>query len=192
MIGTDGTRTTGGGVLRTIVSEVAHSVDRIDDAQVSEALDLLRPGRSIHFAGAGRSGLVGRMAAMRLMHLGRTTHVVGDPTSPALREGDLLVAISGSGATESIVRIAAKAARLGAEVLAVTCAPESPLGATATRVLVIPAATKTDHTATTSIQYSGALFEQCLLVVTDGLFDRLWRESGQPAEELWTRHANLE
>ena len=45
-----------------------------------------------------------KMAAMRLMHLGLTVHVVGETTAPAIRSNDLLLAASGSGTTAGVER----------------------------------------------------------------------------------------
>ncbi len=141
---------------------------------------------------AGRSGLVLRMAAMRLMHLGLSVHVVGETTTPAIRAGDLLLAMSGSGTTPSVVRTAQDARRVGARVAAVTIAAGSPLSEAANLVVIIPAATKHNLSGTSSTQYGGTLFEQSSFLAFDALFQLLRERSGQAAEELWSRHANLE
>jgi 6-phospho-3-hexuloisomerase len=142
--------------------------------------------------GAGRSGLALRMTAMRLMHLGLSVHAVGDVTTPAITATDALLVASGSGSTAGIVRAAETARAAGATVLALTTAPDSTLAGLADVSVIIPAAQKQDHGGTLSDQYSGALFEQAVVVVGDALFDSLWRASGATADELWPRHANLE
>jgi 6-phospho-3-hexuloisomerase len=142
--------------------------------------------------GAGRSGLALRMLAMRLMHLGLTVHVVGDTTTPAIATGDVLLTASGSGTTASVVRAAHTAVAAGAIVVTVTTTATSPLADLSAVVLVIPAAQKLDRSATASVQYAGSLFEQAIVLVGDALFHSLWQGSGQSADELWPRHANLE
>ena len=64
----------------------------------------------------GRSGFMMRGFAMRLMHMGYTTYVVGETTTPAILEGDLLVLGSGSGKTSSLVAMANKAKEMGAKI----------------------------------------------------------------------------
>jgi 6-phospho-3-hexuloisomerase len=59
-------------------------------------------------------------------------------------------------------------------------------------LVVIPAAAKQDHGGIISEQYAGALFEQSVLLIMDAMFQALWHERGESAEELWKRHANLE
>lgn len=153
---------------------------------------LLLNAPAVFTVGTGRSGLALQMAAMRFMHLGLSAYVVGETTAPAIGSGDVLVAASGSGSTSRVVRAAEVARNQGADVVALTTAADSALAKAATEVLVIPAADKQDFDGTTSEQYAGSLFEQSVLILTDALFNAMWRSSGTQARELWRLHANLE
>ena len=175
-----------------ILKELESTVSAVDEAEIAVAQHMILAARRVFVTGAGRSGLALRMAAMRLMHLGLTVHVAGEVTAPAIGQGDLLLVASGSGATAGAVYAAEVARKAGADVLALTTAPASKLGLLAQGLIVIPAATKQDHGGTKSEQYAGALFEQSVLLVTDALFQAMWRQRGETAEELWKRHANLE
>ncbi|WP_159612750.1 6-phospho-3-hexuloisomerase [Glutamicibacter sp. JC586] len=180
------------GASEAILAEVAHTVRAIDSSHTAEAAQMFSQAERIFFTGAGRSGLVLRMAAMRFMHLGLTAYVVGESTTPAISEGDLLVVASGSGTTTGVVKNAEKAASLGAQILAVTTDDTSPLARLATSTVLVPAAQKTEHGSKLSGQYSGSLFEQSLFILTETIFQSLWKNSDSAAEELWSRHANLE
>lgn len=175
-----------------IRDEISDVFQRVDPAQVAALVTELRFAGGIFVTGAGRSGLVLKRAAMRLMHLGLTVHVVGETTAPAIRPGDLLLAASGSGTTFGVVKAAETASGKGARVAAYTTNPGSPLAAVASAVVLIPAAQKTDHGSAVSRQYSGSLFEQVLFATTVAVFQGLWDEDAAAAEELWERHANLE
>lgn len=178
---------------RTLVlDEVGSTLRRVDPAEVAALVTELRLADRIFVTGAGRSGLVLKMAAMRLMHLGLTVHVVGETTAPAIRAGDLLLAASGSGTTAGVVKAAETATAQGARVAAYTASKGSPLAAAAAAVVLIPAAQKTDHGSALSQQYSGSLFEQVLFTITEAVFQSLWDEDSTAAEDLWLRHANLE
>ncbi|MBC3194858.1 SIS domain-containing protein [Pseudonocardia sp. C8] len=177
---------------RAVVGEVDKVTAAIQPDAWTRAGALLLSAPKVFTLGTGRSGLALQMAAMRLMHLGLPTHVVGEVTAPAIGPGDVLVAASGSGRTARVVRAAETAREQGADVIALTTSPGSPLGRTATEVLVIPAADKQDFDGSTSVQYAGSLFEQSVLVVTDALFHTLWKSGGSQARELWRLHANLE
>ncbi|MDJ0339887.1 6-phospho-3-hexuloisomerase [Cryobacterium sp. PH31-O1] len=180
--------------LGLIFAENSRVVDalRASAASLDEAESLLAAAPRVFVLGAGRSGLALKMTAMRLMHLGLDVHVVGEVTSPAIAAGDVLLVASGSGTTGAIVRAAETAHGVGASILALTTAPESPLGRLAAVTVLIPAAAKQDHDGQESAQYSGGLFEQSVMLVGDALFHTLWRLSGSTAEQLWPRHANLE
>ena len=171
-------------LVSTIVTEANPSLDDV-------AARLGAAGR-VFVLGAGRSGLALRMTAMRLMHLGLDVHVVGDVTTPAIAADDVLLVASGSGTTGAIVRAAENAVAAGADVVAISTAPESPVAVLAVATIVVPAAQKTDHEGALSAQYSGGLFEQTVMLLGDALFHSLWTASGATAAELWPRHANLE
>jgi len=154
--------------------------------------DLVSAAPRVFVLGAGRSGLALRMTAMRLMHLGLAVHVVGDVTTPAIASGDLLLTASGSGTTAGILRAAETAHAVGAAVAVMTTAEDSPLARSATVAVIVPAADKLDRSGAASAQYAGGLFEQAVVVLGDALFHALWKRSGQTADDLWPRHANLE
>jgi 6-phospho-3-hexuloisomerase len=178
--------------LARIRDEIADTAAKIDEQQLAAVAEQLRLADRVFVAGAGRSGLVLRMAAMRLMHLGLTVHVAGDTTTPAISSGDLLLVASGSGTTPGVVKAAETAVKAGARVAAFTTDRDSALAGLAGALVVIPAAQKTDHGFGVSRQYSGSLFEQVLFLATEAIFQTLWDDAAEPAEQLWLRHANLE
>jgi 6-phospho-3-hexuloisomerase len=175
-----------------ILTELQRTLDAVSQLELDTAGQAILAARRVFTAGAGRSGLALKMAAMRLMHLGLSVHVAGEVTTPAIATGDLLIVASGSGTTASALQAGQTAKKVGAKLLVMTTAPQSPLGQLADNVVTIPAATKQDHGGTQSQQYAGALFEQSVLLLCDGIFQQLWQQRGESAETLWTRHANLE
>ncbi|TFD32279.1 6-phospho-3-hexuloisomerase [Cryobacterium cryoconiti] len=185
------------GIVRQLLASAGgvapgSSTDPGTAAPFDRAASALQGARRVFVLGAGRSGLALRMTAMRLMHLGLDVHVVGEVTTPAIAAGDVLLTASGSGTTAAVVRAAETAAACGAQVIAITTAADSALAALAAVTVVVPAAQKQDHDGLLSIQYSGALFEQTVVVLGDAIFHSLWKASGATADELWPRHSNLE
>ena len=181
--------------LTRIVRELDSAIERLvhDDPYALGVLaDLVAEAPRVFVLGAGRSGLALRMTAMRLMHLGLDVHVVGEVTSPAIGKGDVLLTASGSGTTAGIVRAATTAVRAGALVASITTASQSPLAQLSVATVIVPAADKRDRSGNASAQYAGSLFEQTVVIVGDALFHALWRRSGQNADQLWPRHANIE
>lgn len=178
--------------LSSVLSEVIAAVGSTSTQDLSALADEITDAQRVFVLGSGRSGLALKMFAMRLMHLGHETHVVGETTTPAIGEGDLLLTASGSGTTGGVVAAAQKARRAHARVAVLTTAPASPLADLADQLTCVPAAQKTDHSGFASLQYAGSLFEQSLVLLCDGVFQRLWERSRKSGEELWPYHANLE
>ena len=164
--------------------------------------EIYRANNKILVVGVGRSGLVGRAFAMRLRHLGVRSYVVGETITPSVEEGDLLVAISGSGSTQIVVAAAEAAKRMKAKVAAVTTYYDSPLGRLADLVVFVPGRTKLasmdDYFARQILGIHeplsplGTLFEDASMVVLDAVVAELMKRLGKNESELARRHANIE
>jgi 6-phospho-3-hexuloisomerase len=164
--------------------------------------EIYRANKKILVVGVGRSGLVGRAFAMRLRHLGARSYVVGETITPSVEEGDLLVAISGSGSTQIIVAAAEAAKRMKAKVAAITTYYDSPLGRLADLVVFVPGRTKLasmdDYFARQILGIHeplsplGTLFEDASMVVLDAVVAELMKRLGKNESELARRHANIE
>lgn len=163
---------------------------REEDAQAAVAAMLQAP--RVFTLALGRSGLILRMFTMRLMQIGLTAHVVGDVTTPAIAAGDLLVALSGSGQTETVVNLARKARNCGAQVLAVTTDAASPLAQQADLAVILPArSAKMDPAADTRLPLANAV-EQAMAIYLDCLGAMLAERRGADNFSMMGRHANLE
>ncbi|WP_289063740.1 6-phospho-3-hexuloisomerase [uncultured Zobellia sp.] len=178
--------------LNTIINEHIKLIHTISYSEIAKLIPAITNAEHIFIMGAGRTGLMMKAAAMRLMHLGYKVHVVGETTAPAIEKGDVLIAGSGSGTTSGIVRAAETAKKVGASVLCFTTNADSRLALLADHTVTIPAAQKQERNETISKQYAGSLFEQSLLLVFDALIQTLWGLEGSSASELWKRHANME
>ena len=177
-----------GSTYRLILAELDGTLGRVSKEDVDAFRRLVSEARAVFVTGEGRSGLVGRCFAMRLLHLGLTAHVVGGTTTPAFGAGDVLVAVSGSGETDLTCAVARLAAEAGGKVVAVTSARESPLAELANAKLLIPAGAESGRSA----QYGRSLFEQSALIVFDAVAMQLERETSRGRDEMDARHANLE
>ncbi|CAG7630043.1 3-hexulose-6-phosphate isomerase [Paenibacillus solanacearum] len=179
--------------LAEIIKELERSAGQMSDAQAEQLADAIVRANKIFVAGAGRSGLMIRAFAMRLMHMGYATYVVGETVTPGLTQDDLLIIGSGSGETKSLASMAAKAKGIGAAVAAVTIFPESTIGGTADVVVRLPGAPKDKSDgAFGTIQPMGSLFEQTLLLFFDAVILRLMASQKIGSEAMFGQHANLE
>jgi 6-phospho-3-hexuloisomerase len=178
----------------TAVEEMRAVVAKVSTEEMGRLAAVVRAARAVFVAGAGRSGLAMRGFAMRLMHVGKPAHVVGDVTTPALSPGDLLVVGSGSGRTSSLVAIADQARKRGGAVALLTIDPGSPLAGMAATVVRIPAPSPKAAAAggLLSVQPMATLFEQSLGVLLDSCVLLLMEEMGISEQTMFERHANLE
>lgn len=189
-----------------IVNYVLKAIDLISDTEKNAMIEALiaakKEGRRIFVVGAGRSGLVVKAFAMRLMHMGFDIYVVGETIMPPIRKGDLLLAVSGSGRTKTVVAVAEAAKSVGARVIALTTYPDSPLGKVADIVVRIPGRTKLaieeDYLIRQVRGYHeplaplGTLFEVTTMIFLDGVVAELMSALGVTEEEMRERHTNVE
>lgn len=189
--------------IEKILETLRENLAGIDQQSVDDFLTEIVGAKRVMVVGAGRSGLVGKAFAMRLMHLGFDVYVVGDTVTPAVEEGDVLLAISGSGETSS-VRVCVEAAlKNGARVVALSGEMGSPIARLADVVVEIPSALKKkkknrsyeagqlagdDRTVTPL----GTIFELSCMIFGDGVIAELMKEKKVSEGEMGKRHANLE
>lgn len=179
---------------KEIVNELDYALSQISIELSDKLTDTILKSKKIFVAGAGRSGFMGRAFAMRLMHMGFESYVVGETVTPNIEKGDLLLICSGSGETGSLVSMANKAKKIGASLALVTIFPESSIGQIADVAVKVPAPTPKVEAGSgfKSIQPMGSLFEQSLLLFLDIIILRLMEKQGNDSNTMFTKHANLE
>ena len=179
--------------IKAILSEVSAVLNQLDEKELKGISEKLGAAKRIFVVGEGRSGLMAKSFAMRLMHLGATVYVVGETITPSISIGDCLVAVSGSGTTQNVVSVAEKSAALGCDVIAVTTNPESPLAQHAKAILHVPAATKyRKENEAPSIQPLGSLFDQAVHLLFDTLCLFFAGNNGVDHKGALNQHSNLE
>lgn len=157
-------------VLKVIMAEIEDVIGKVKEEELQAFIAQLDKSKRVFVAGEGRSGLSAKGFAMRLMHLGYTVFVVGETITPAVKENDVFIGVSGSGTSANVVNDTKKAAEKGCTVLAVTSKPESPLAALADTVLVIPGTVKGDAGEKRgSVQLLSSLFDQSLHITLDAV-----------------------
>ncbi len=146
---------------------------------------------------------MGQAFAMRLMHLGFRSYVLGETITPSVGDGDLVVAISGSGTTTMVVAAAEAAKKMRAKVVAITSYRDSPLANYADLVVQVPGRTKVatmdDYFARQILglheplaPLGGTLFEDTTMVLLDAVIAELMHRLRKTEDEIRSRHANIE
>ena len=189
--------------IRAILDNIESAQEFLDEQAIEDFEDIIINSKNIFVTGAGRSGLAAKAFAMRLMHLGLSAYVVGETISPAIYEDDCIVAISGSGETNTIVSVAKIAKNRGSKVLALTSYPESTLGQLADSFILVKGRTKKEvddenymkrqiHGNYTSLTPLGTAFELTTLVFLDAIVSELMEKMHQTESDLKARHTVLE
>ena len=187
--------------MELMADHIKDIAQRLDKESIKKTIEYIMNADSIFIMGAGRSGLVGKAFAMRLMHLGFTSYVVGESTTPAVHKNDVVIAISGSGETRSVSDLGRIAKDIGATLITVTSNRDSTLGHISDATLEIHGRSKEDAGGYLERhmrgEYShltplGTSFEISSLVFLDALVAELIFITGASEAGLKSRHAKLE
>ena len=191
-------------MMRLMARKITAAADRLKDQETEAFLQEIISADRVYVMGAGRSGLVAKAFAMRLMHLGFSAFVVGETITPAMRGRDLLVIFSGSGRTKTIADIAETAHGIGGRIALITANRESRIGAIADVMVIIEHQRDEvkDDTAEFEVRQMtgehksfaplGTLFETAAMVFADACISLLMEISQIDEKELKNRHANIE
>ena len=168
-----------------LLASIQATMERVDWERLLELADLLQQRGRTYVTGAGRSGLVARSFGMRLMQAGFNAYIPGETITPAIREHDLLVAISCTGETGYPSYLAAKAKQFGATVIVITATKDSSLFRLSDQTIVIPVPEE-------NIVMKATVFEHVTSLCLDALFNVFLEKFNIDAVEFRKRHANLE
>lgn len=182
-------------ILSDVMLELEEVFKSLDENQLQDLEDRVKKADKIFVAGAGRSLMMIRGFAMRLMHMGFRVFVVGETVTPAIESDDLLVIASGSGGTGTLTVMAEKCKKIGAELALLTTNPSSAIGRLADCIVEINAAsTKSEENKRISVQPGANTFEQSVLLIGDAIIiDMMSNEALEENNKvLMKKHANLE
>ena len=175
-----------------IAEEMSRVLARVRPGEVEALGQAILAANRIFVCGAGRSLLMMKAVAMRMMQVGLHAYVVGETVTPAITAGDLLIAGSGSGETRTTLAMVEAAHDRGSRTAVITAHPGSPIARVCDLVVEIPAAIVDVSGQQVSAQPPGTLFEQCMLAVGDGLILWLMEKLGTTYEDIRARHTKLE
>ena len=177
--------------LMDIVAELKNASVQMPEEKIDQFIEAVDTHERIVVYGTGRSGLMLKALAMRLMQMGYQSYVVGETTTPSVGKGDLLIVASASGETQSVCSAADDGAKQGTDVLVITGSKESTLSRNHEPLIRIEAATKFSESKA-SIQPLGSLFEQMLLLIFDAVILKMSSKNADTNKKMAKRHASIE
>lgn len=152
---------------------------------VGEVIDLISKSDNIFVYGVGRSGLVAKAFAIRLVQLGVSVYFVGDIATPIVDDKSLVLIISATGETMSAIQTANICRRVGAKVVVITGKASSKLAHAAN--VIFPLATETTDESR-KLAPLGTLFEDAAMILLDGVIAELMEKMGQDDKKMRSRH----
>ena len=173
-----------------IQKKIGDILSTVSQDDINKTKEIFLNSNRIFVYGAGRSGLVAKAFAIRLVHLGFQTFVVGETITAPVKKGDSVLIISGSGETIPAVMTAEIAHNLGAEVISITGKKNSGIAKFADITIFISA----DCNETDREKYAplGTLFESTVWILLDGIIADLLDTKGETEDDMRDRHATLE
>ncbi|RAP49383.1 MAG: 6-phospho 3-hexuloisomerase [Methanosphaera sp. rholeuAM74] len=188
--------------LNEILENVKETNNKVDEKTLSQLTTMIREVDHVFVMGMGRSGLVAKAFAMRLMHLGLGVYVVGETITPAITDKDCLIAISGSGETSYIISTTETAKERGAKIVAITSYTDSPLAKKSDLVVQLKGRTKKESENNfigrqmsgehTTFSPLGTLFEITALIFLDSTIAQLMSDLEVTEDVLRDNHTVLE
>jgi len=148
------------------VDDLVRVLKRVKASERKRFVGAIVQSRRVFVTGLGRTGLMARGFAMRLMHLGRRVFHVGDVITPSIGKGDLLIICSRTGRSPVLRHYISIARKAKAQVAVVTAEPRSAAARAADVALAIDDR-RTPRRAGARPLPLGSLFEQALLIVLD-------------------------
>jgi 6-phospho-3-hexuloisomerase len=156
------------------------------DNELNEMINLITSSKKIFIYGVGRSGLVGKAFAIRLVQLGLQVFFIGETITPIVEEKDTVVIVSNTGETMSAIQTANIARRVGASVISITSKKNSKLAHAANLVLCL--APKRDESRET-VAPLGTLFEASVYIFFDVIIAKVMNSLSKREDDMRKRHA---
>ncbi|MFX1507785.1 MAG: 6-phospho-3-hexuloisomerase [Promethearchaeota archaeon] len=177
--------------IREILSHLENYLEVVvDEEKIAQWVGYILEAKQIFIYGAGRSGMVGRMCAQRLMHLGFSSYFLSETITPRFTSNDSLIVISGSGETLTPISISKGAKDIGGKIIVLTANPHSTIGEIADLVIIVKGQTK-DVKQETLAPFT-SLFDITALVVLDAMTRVIMNRIGKTEDDIHQTHASLE
>ena len=117
---------------------------------IRRAVEVIRSAsedrRIIHIVGTGRSKLAGEILGELLSNLGYNVSIIGDTLSKPVKRGDVVIAISSSGWTNTTLYAVEQSLKIGAKIIGLTATVGSKLYRLADINILLPGKPRIDET----------------------------------------------
>jgi len=138
--------------FKTIVDYIGNHINRLirnNSGDIIKTINMLleakKTGHFVHIAGAGRSRIAGTIIGELLKNVGLRVSVIGETLSKPVKKGDVVIAISSSGWTNTTLFAVEQSIRLGAKIIGFTASVGSKLYRLADIIILLPGRSKPEE-----------------------------------------------
>lgn len=171
---------------RYLLKEIEKMLAANHKENVEEVIQLITKSEKIFVYGVGRSGLVAKAFAIRLVQLGLEVYFIGDIATPIVDDKSLVLLVSATGETMSAIQTANICRRVGAKVVVITAKATSKLAHAGN--VIFPLGTEITEDSR-RLAPLGTLFEDAAMILLDGIIAELMEKMGQDDKQMRTRHS---
>jgi 6-phospho-3-hexuloisomerase len=164
-------------ILQTLESE---------PEETAQFVDHILAAKKIFIYGVGRSGLIAKAFAIRLVQMGLEVFFVGETITPIVEEGSLVIIVSYTGETMSAIQTANIVRRVGAKVITITATSHSKLAGASNLVIHLQPPKDEERKRLAPL---GTVFEDATLIYLDSIIALLMDKLGQSEGSMRKRHA---
>ena len=175
--------------IKYIQKKIKEILSKVSKEDIEKVKMLFFKSNRIFVYGAGRSGLVAKAFAIRLIHLGFQAFVIGETITVPVKKGDLVIIVSGSGETIPAVMTAEIAHKIGSYVVSITGKKKSEIAKFADISLFI--ASSCNEEERKKLAPLGTLFEASVWILLDGFIADLLYSKKETEDIMRSRHATL-
>ena len=152
----------------------------------AQVVDYIIGAKKVFIYGVGRSGLIAKSFAIRLVQMGLEVFFVGETITPIVEEGNVVVIVSYTGETMSAIQVANIVRRGGAKVVTITANDHSKLASASNLVVILKPPKDDDRKRLAPL---GTIFEGAALIYLDSLVAVMMEKLGQIEGSMRKRHA---
>jgi 6-phospho-3-hexuloisomerase len=171
---------------RYIIERIIQSLEASNIKERDRFIESILSTDKIFIYGVGRSGLVAKSFAIRLVQLGLKVFFIGETVTPIVEPNDLVIIISNTGQTMSAVQTANIVRRVGATVVAITSRDTSKLAHAASMVMYLDIKT---YDKDSELAPLGTVFENSAQIFLDAIVSELAKKMGATESQMRARHS---
>ena len=168
-------------ILKGIQATLAENIEDTD-----KFVDMILGARKVFLYGVGRSGLIAKSFAIRLVQMGLEVCFVRETVTPIVEEGNTVIIVSYTGETMSAIQTANIVRRVGAKVVTITAHGHSMLASASNLVIELNPPKDDERKRLAPL---GTLFEDATLIYLDSIVATLMEKLGQSEGSMRKRHA---